>query len=410
MSQLKMIVVSPNIPRPWSGASTRNYHLLRALAAEHSVALVALNELPGVDVTVPVEHLRTFAREVAVIAPVRSGSKRIEQVKSFASLHSYTIREHQLPAVQAALDQLFAAETVDAVLFESAQMAGYRIPPSVRVIIDQHNLEYELRLRAFAHETSLSRKVFNWLEYRLLRPVEIARCRAADAVAVTSERERDILRALAPQTRIAVVPNGVDLDAFEPVPASHEVAGRIVFTGALTYQPNVQATLFFAERIWPQIQRARPSATWQIVGRYPPPEVQRLGELPGVSVTGAVPDVRPYLAAAQVAVAPLLVGSGTRMKILEAFAMGKAVVSTSVGCEGLPVMSGEHLSVADDPESFAAAVVTLLDQPEIRARYGSAGRALALAGFGWEVSGNALLELIAGIQVRQRETVWQSGN
>lgn len=410
MSQLKMIVVSPNIPRPWSGASTRNYHLLRALAAEHAVALVALNELPGVDVSAPIEHLRTFAHRVEVVEPARSGSKRIEQVTSLAALQSYTIREHQVPEVQAALDRLFAADTFDAVLFESVQMAGYRIPPGVRVIIDQHNLEYELRRRASERETSLSRKVFNWLEYRLLRPVEIARCRAADAVSVTSERERDILRAFAPQTRIAVVPNGVALDTFQPVPPSHEVAGRIVFTGALTYQPNVQATLFFAERIWPLIQRVRPSATWQIVGRYPPPEVQRLDELPGVSVTGAVPDVRPFLAAAQVAVAPLLVGSGTRMKILEAFAMGKAVVSTSVGCEGLPVTSGEHLSVADDPERFAAAVATLLDQSAVRARYGTAGRALARSGFGWEASGKALLELVAGIQVRQREPVWQSGN
>lgn len=410
--RLKLIVVSPNIPRPWSGASTRNYHLLRALASAHRVALIALNELPGTDIAAQVAHLGAFTSSVQVVEPDPRARKRREQLKALVALQSYEVRAHQYEAVQAALDRLFATDTYDAVLFESVQMAGYRLPPGVHVIIDQHNLEYELRRRAFERESGWGRKLYNWLEYRALRPVEIERCRAADAVALTSAREATILRALAPATSIAVVPNGVDLEFFRPRPVEREVAGRVIFTGALTYQPNVQAVLHFAQHIWPLIQQARPHATWQIVGRYPPSEVQRLAELPGVSVTGAVPDVRPYLAEAQVALAPLLVGSGTRMKILEAFAMGKPVVSTPVGCEGLPVLSGEHLSVADDPRAFADAVVTLLDRPDLRARYGEAGRALATAGFGWEASARALLELVeivAGVTLPRRELSWQSG-
>src|SRR5205807_2392405 len=151
----------------------------------------------------------------------------------------------------------------------------------------------------------------------------------ARLVFVTSERERIELKRQLPRCVIETVPNGVDTTFFQPAPSDTEVKQRVVFTGSMDYYPNTDAALYFAERCWPLIKARLPEATWTIVGKNPPVQIQGLAELSGVTVTGSVLDVRPYLEEAAVAIAPILVGSGTRLKILEAFAKGKPVVSTS---------------------------------------------------------------------------------
>jgi len=161
----------------------------------------------------------------------------------------------------------------------------------------------------------------------------------------------------------------------------------------MDYHPNIDGVLLFAKECWPLIQSECRGATWQIVGRSPPPSVCRLGRLPNVSVTGAVPDVRPYLAAASVVVAPLRIGSGTRLKILEGLAMGKAVVATHVACEGLAVTEGKHLVVADEPASFSRAVIELLKDAEKRNELGTAGRRLAES-YSWSRSAQSLIDTI----------------
>jgi glycosyltransferase involved in cell wall biosynthesis len=210
-------------------------------------------------------------------------------------------------------------------------------------------------------------------------------------VLVTSEREALLLKSLLPEGVFAVVPNGVDTDAFQEISQPQQVADRIIFTGTMDYYPNIDAVCYFARECWPLIRAQVPTATWQIVGKEPPPEVQDLAKLPGVSVTGAVPDTKPYLAAAAVAIAPLLIGSGTRLKILEALAMGKAVVSTSLGCEGLAVVSGKHLIVADQPAALAQSIVDLLRNAEQRTALGRAGRALVETEYSWKRCGDDVI-------------------
>ena len=162
----------------------------------------------------------------------------------------------------------------------------------------------------------------------------------------------------------------------------------------MDYYPNVHAVLFFAQKIWPLIRAQIPTATWHIVGKNPLPEVQNLAELAGVTITGSVPNMHPYLAEAQVAIAPLLIGGGTRLKILEGLAMQKAIVSTSLGCEGLAITAGKHLIVADEPEAFAREVIALLNNPERRSLLGSTGRALVESEYSWERCGASLLEIL----------------
>ena len=391
---MNLLVVSPNLPCPWSGASTRNYYLLRALARQHKVSLVALIERAELELVHDIAQLESFTQTAQLIVRSRSRSKRLQQLTDVVRGKSYSLTSNTSREVQDAIERLFARNHYDVVLFESVLMAGYLLPEDVKIVIDQHNIEHELLLRTFQRETAWLRKWYNWLESRLLKPVELRRCLRADVVLVTSEREQLSLKNILPEKVIEVVPNGVDIEYFHENETEQEVPGRIIFTGAMDYYPNVNAVLFFAQQCWPLIRDNLPNATWQIVGRNPLPEVWKLAELPGITVTGSVPDVRPYLASAEVAIAPLLIAGGTRLKILEALAMRKAVVSTSIGCEGLAVIPGEHLVVADQPEAFAKAVIMLLNNPEKRKSLGNAGRTLVEAEYSWGHCGTQLLRVL----------------
>ncbi len=371
----------------------RNYYLLKTLACKHTVSLLALDDSAG-GTYYDTSLLEAFTHTMQSVARPASHPKRLQQLKSVVRGRSYLLDTHTLVEIQEALDVLLAHDHYDVVLFESVLMAGYRLPEGVRVVIDQHNIEHEILKRTYQRKTAWLRKWYNWLESRLLKPVEIERCRRANVVLVTSERERLWWKSMLPDTVIEVVPNGVDIEMFHGGCSEQEVPGRIIFTGTMDYYPNIDAVLFFAQKCWPLIRSQVPDVTWQIVGRNPLPEVQRLAELPGVVVTGSVADVRPYLAAATVAIAPLRIGSGTRLKILEALAMRKAVVSTNIGCEGLSVEPGKHLVVADEPEAFVQAILAFMRSQTMRIAFGTAGRALVEAEYSWEQCSDRLLHVL----------------
>jgi sugar transferase (PEP-CTERM/EpsH1 system associated) len=389
---MNILIISFQFPYPLWGVGTRNYHLLKALAQHHTVSLLSLaDDFERRDAYIA--ELQNYVTGTFQLFSPPASSKRREQLLHAIHGTSYVLASYQLPEIQEAIDKLFACKPYDVVLFESSLAAGYRLPQGVRVIIDQHNIEYELLRRSYEKEKAWLRKWYNWRESRLVESAELERCRKADAITVTSQRECDILQSKLPGSIIEVVPNGVDIDYFNSN-IQHEVPGRVVFTGSLAYYPNVDAALFFATYCWPQIRAAVPNATWQIVGRNPLPEVQRLAELPGVSVFASVDDIRPYITSAQVAIAPILIGSGTRLKILEAFAMRKAVVSTSIGCEGLDIEPEQHLLLADHADAFAQAVIHLLQKPEQRQALGTAGRSLVESHYSWQQCGNRLLNTL----------------
>ncbi len=391
---MRILMVSPNLPRPAWGASARNYYLLKALSRQHTVSLVALTDKTEIDAFDDMPLLEKLAHLVQIILRP-SSHKRRQQLTCAIQGKSYILHQHMLPTIQEALDEMFAQDHYDAVLFESALTAGYRLPPDVRIFIDQHNIEHELLQRTYEHERLSLRKWYNWQEYRLLKQVEIARCAKAEVITVTSERERAILKGFLPESLIEVIPNGVDVAMFDAANCKQEIVpNQIIFTGTMDYYPNIDAALFFWRQCWPIIRDHVTDATWQIVGRNPPPEITKLAESPGITVTGTVPDVRPYLAQSAVAIAPLQIAGGTRLKILQALAMKKAVVSTPIGCEGLLLEHGKHLLVADEPEVFAQAVIALLKNPGKRATLGSNGRSLVEATYSWERCGDQLVHLL----------------
>ncbi|HLI05175.1 MAG TPA: glycosyltransferase [Ktedonobacteraceae bacterium] len=394
---MKLLMVSACLPQPSWGASTRNYHLLKALASRHQVTLVALANSDEPASASDLAQLSSFAPTLRVFSRPISSAKRWEQLINVTRGRSYSLNLFILSEVEETLNAMLTGEHYDAVIYESVLTAGYRLRSKVKVIIDQHNIEHELVKRTSLVEQHWLRKWYARREYHLLKQGELERCRNADLVLVASERESQLLKSMLAEKSIHVVPNGVDIETFSDDFRQQEVNHQIIFTGAMNYYPNIHAVLFFAQHCWPLIRAQIPDATWLIVGRKPAPQVQRLAELPGVTVTGEVPDTRPYLAASSLALAPLLIGSGTRLKILEALAMHKAVVSTSIGCEGLAVVPGRHLMIEDQPEKFAQAVVALLNDSERRRALGAAGRALVETEYSWERCGGQLLHALEQI-------------
>lgn len=402
---MNLLMVTAGLPRPVGGANTRNFHLLKALSNSYRVSLLVLASEAETNESDVLSALNEFAYSIQLIFyELPDRFKRLIQLLDAVCGRSYFLNLFIVPEMQHVLDTICSLNHFDIVLFESVLVAGYQLPTGVKTVIDQHNIEHELLERTYKHEKAPVRKWYSWRESRLLKQGEIERCRKADVVLVTSEREYDALRNFLPEQQIEVIPNGVDTATFVQRDPAREISHQILFTGSMDYFPNIDAVLFFARKCWPIIQEQVPDATWQIVGKNPPPEIKRLAALPGITVTGTVPEVHPYLAASAVALAPLQVGSGTRLKILEAFAMRKAVVSTSVGCEGLSVVPGKQLLIADHPEEFAQAVITLLNNPEMRTALGNAGRTLVETKYSWEHCGTQLLRVLE-THIRRREQV-----
>ena len=213
-----------------------------------------------------------------------------------------------------------------------------------------------------------------------------------DGVLAVSDADRETLHALYPgaiRQPVHVVPTGVDTEFFSPAP-SEPGSRNLVFTGSMDWLPNEDAMNYFCRDILPLVRAEQPDVTLSIVGRTPTPAVKRLAEVPGVTVTGRVDDVRPYMKAAAVYVVPLRIGGGTRLKIFEAMSMAKAVVSTTVGAEGLPVTSGGNAMLADQPASFARAIVELLRDVDRRAALESAARALVVEHYDWSAVAGSL--------------------
>ena len=252
----------------------------------------------------------------------------------------------------------------------------------VPVLLFEHNVEYLIWQRLAHLESNPWKRALFEMEWRKVRACEADACRRADLTIAVSDDDKERLAELGAGIRAASIPTGVDTEYFKPCGAA-EVPARLVFSGSMDWHPNEDAVCYFVDTILPRIRAEAPAASFTIVGRNPSARVRELGAQPGVIVTGTIDDVRPSIGEASVYVVPLRAGSGTRIKIFEALAMGKAVVSTTVGAEGLALESGRHFLAADTPHDFATAVIRLLRDPSRRQALGDEGRALVEANYSW---------------------------
>ncbi|MGC8839804.1 MAG: glycosyltransferase, partial [Anaerolineae bacterium] len=285
------------------------------------------------------------------------------------------------PLFRQRLAERLAVQPFDAVHIEGIEMAPFlgvleRARPRSLIIFDDFNCEFLLQKRAFLtdlrHPARWHGALYSLAQWRRLRRYEAEICRRADGVIAVSEADALALRALVPGLRLTVVPNGVDVSAYDPQipPAPGMAENALVFTGKMDFRPNVDAVLWFAEEVLPRVRERVPDVRFWVVGQRPHPRLAALRKDPVITLTGSVEDTRPYIAGAAVYVAPLRIGGGTRLKLLEAMAMARAVVATRLGAEGYEVRDGRELLLADDAETFAAAVVSLLRDPARREALG----------------------------------------
>ena len=256
-----------------------------------------------------------------------------------------------------------------------------RLSPTSHLVYDSHNAESELQWRSFKADLANPRRwaaaAYSYIQQGRLRKYEAWACAASDWVTAVSEQDRAQLLKLAPHSNITVIPNCIDVAAYAPKPETRSIDLSLVFTGKMDYRPNVDAVIWFADEIWPIIEDHLPGVTWAVVGQQPHPRLHSLGSHSGITITGWVEEVLPYIAAASVFIMPFRVGSGTRLKLIEAMAAGKAIVSTQVGVEGFDVHHNEQLFIADKPAAFAGAVIYLLTSDLERRRLGEAARKYA---------------------------------
>ncbi|MEW6771940.1 MAG: glycosyltransferase family 4 protein [Bacillota bacterium] len=387
---MKILFLTAEPPWPLDqGDKLRNYHLLKALAAEHEVTLATFC-LPGEENGPWREALSSLCRAVYPV-PLNRRQMLVN-----------VLRLPHLPVTLAArasarmvrlLRQLTREQKFDVAYACQLKTAGYLSHCAARRrvadLTDAVSL-YRRRMLCFAR--SWPAKAFGAIEAQRLAFWEKQVAQLADLTLVVSPVDAAALKEAAPRARVAVLPNGVDLDHFRPLPDPQTPV--LLFYGHLRYPPNADGIVWFCHEIFPLVREAVPEAELWIAGKEPPPEVAALAALPGVTLTGYVPDLRPYLAQAAVVVVPLRFGAGTRLKILEAFAAGRPVVSTSLGCEGLEVQPGVHLEVADTPASFAEAVIRLLQDPLRWAALVANGRKIAEEKYSWRSIGPQLLALL----------------
>ncbi|HET7825412.1 MAG TPA: glycosyltransferase family 4 protein [Anaeromyxobacter sp.] len=395
LSVLYVCQAPPSPPR--YGAQVRMHGLITAVAERHDVSVACCAEP---DLAAPARRaMRAYSREVEIVVERASTSpvrKRLLQLRSLASARTFERHLFTVPELQRRIDALLSRRRFDVVNVEGPFVAHHRFraaprgAPPPRLVLDEHNVEFDLHRQIARGNGGLVRRFYSAVNWRKLQREEYGLWERFDAITVTSRHDEARVRAARPAARVAVVPNGVDVEHYRPRPGDPPPdRSTILFFGALDYHPNQDGILHFLDEVWPRLLRTHPSARLRILGRRPPPALlARRG--PAVEVGGFVEDLRPSIASAAAIVVPLRLGGGTRLKILEAMAMARPVVSTALGAEGIEAAHGKELLVADGPDRFAGEVARLLDDPALGARLGHAARALVETRYSWRASAMAV--------------------
>jgi polysaccharide biosynthesis protein PslH len=388
---MKLLWVKANKILPvHSGGDIRSFNILRQLAKRNEVVFLSYYDGPA-DEEYETELQARLPGSVCVSTGRGAGStaaRGFDYLLRLANSAPYAVSRFASSKVREALKRCLGdanrgGRRPDVVVCDFLD-AAVNFPDSMSLpaVLFQHNVESEIWRRHATNGSSGAKKLMYQLEFSKMLRYEQRMVRKFDHVIAVSEHDKKLMSAWVDSARVTVVPTGVDTEEFSPgLPA--EDGKTVLFVGAMDWEPNVDAVKYFCAEIWPRVLAKSPRANFRIVGRNPDKRVQGLAS-DSVEVTGRVPSVVDHLRESSVVVVPLRIGGGTRIKIYEAMAVGKAVVSTTVGAEGLDVHHGKDMILADTPETFAGSVVSLLENSVLRSRQGQAARELA-AKYGWPV-------------------------
>ncbi len=392
---MRILFITPQLPYPpRQGTSIRNFGLISHLARRHNVDLLSFLA-PGDEPVGDGPLTQLCGRVAAIPQPERSVGRRLRDV--FLSVNPDMAHRLASDAMHRLVREWLTTGDYDLVQIEGIELAQYADAVDRRrtaVVFDDHNCEYLLQARNALTDLPMPRRwhaaAYSFVQWAKLRRYEAAVCRSADAVLAVSGPDRAALARIASSATFAVAPNGIDLAAYdEPVvnaPADDRF--RVVFTGKMDYRPNIDAMLWFGREVLPRLTDRVPNVLVQIVGMNPHRRLDVLAAASNVQITGAVPDVRPYLHAADAYVIPMRVGGGTRFKALEAMAAARPIVSTSLGVEGIGVAHERELLIADSAPAFAAAIARLAadraGDGSLARRLGAAARTFVAATYTWD--------------------------
>lgn len=369
------------------GGKIRTYNMLKELKRAHHITYVALDEheSPGESHELATEYCHQLVSVPHRTRPKFSAGFYRELATNLISPLPYFMKKYESPAMRLEIEKQVNSEQFDVLVCDFLQ-PSVNVPDKLPIatVLFQHNVEAMIWKRHYEVQQNPLKKAYLFNQWRKTRSYEAAACRRFDLTVTVSVEDTRTMREEYGLERVADVPTGVDTDYFHPQGNTQVDPHNLVFTGSMDWLPNEDAMQYFVKEIMPLVRQAIPELTLTVVGRNPYQSLLDLSRSdPRVIVTGRVDDVRPYIARAAAYIVPIRVGGGTRLKIYEAMAMAKPVVSTTVGAEGLPVRDGYELLLADTPETFTAAVVRVLKDQDLARRLGASGSATVRERFGW---------------------------
>jgi polysaccharide biosynthesis protein PslH len=382
---------------PDTGVTARTFNILRQLSKEFDLSLVAFsrsNHQADCEARTAARRALEELAEVYKPVPMAAEHSCFQQswnhLRSLVTNRPYTFYEYGSKDYERELRHALSRRPPDLIHLDSLDLHRWTSGlPAVPKMCTHHDVESELlRRRADITKSSLLR-AYIYHQASLVERTQRKYCPQFSANIMMSPLDAQRLKQLAPGARTVVVPNGVDTDYFLPASSSPQ-PGRVVFIGSPASFPNRDAVEFLLSDIWPRVRSAHSSASLQLIGRCSESDRRRYAKHPGVTVLGLLPDIRPSVAQACCCVVPIRVGGGTRVKILDSWAMGKAVISTTIGCEGLDAIDGDNILIRDAPESFADGISEVLSSPELNSGLGLSARRTAETKYSWDVIGSRI--------------------
>jgi polysaccharide biosynthesis protein PslH len=391
---MKILWVKTDFLHPTrGGGQIRTLETLKRLHTRHEIHYAALDlPQPGMGLGRCPEYC-SKVYPIVHRAPRKSGPRYwAELAKGVWSGTPVAMLRYRSRALLHQVETLIRREKFDAIVCDFLASAA-NIPSLEGAVLFQHNVESAIWKRHVEHAATPWHRAYCRGQYRRMLRYEAQVCRAARNIIAVSDADARTLHSLYGVSRVRWVPTGVDVEYFAP-PYSMAPARDLVFVGAMDWRPNIDGLSWFATNVLPLIRRRRPSCSLAVVGRHPTAAVRAIASDRHIHITGSVNDVRPYLWESAVSIVPLRIAGGTRLKIYEAMAAKIQVVSTSVGAEGLDILDGENIRIADSPEDFAAACLELLDHAGARRRMAASAWERVAACYSWEVVSRKFEQLL----------------